>query len=91
MRIIAKSSSHTTISLNEFFSSEPELFENLELAESITRTLKSIMRHPQDVDAFASKIGSKYRLGFWYKHRIYYILFELGDDLILTDLNCIES
>ena len=87
MRVLAMSPSHKLISLDQFFSSEPEFMENLELADSVTRTLKTLLRHPQDVDFIARKKGSTYYLGFKGKNRKYVLTFELGDDLLLLGLS----
>lgn len=86
MRVLALSPSHEFITLDQFFSSEPEFLENLELADSVTRTLKTLLRHPQDVDYMARKKGSTYFLGFKGKLREYVLAFELGDDLLLLGL-----
>ena len=81
------SPSGVLISLDQFFSSEPEFMDNRELFDSVTRTLKALMRHPQDINFIASKNDTTYYLGFQGKCREYTLSFELGDDLLLTGLS----
>ncbi len=87
MHFIAKSPSGKTISFDEFFFSKPGIKGDSGLCESITRTLKTILRNPNDVDVLAKKLErNMYYLEFRGKNGKYKLTFELGDDMVLLSL-----
>lgn len=87
MKVLALNPSRQIISLDEFFSSEPEFMENRELFFSVIRKIKTVLRHLDEVDYLAKKSGSTYILDFEGITRTYKLSFEIKDDLFLTALN----
>ena len=75
------------ISVNDFFAKSPEFMYNEKLVDQTTRILKVLLRHPNEVEEIADKIGEKYIFSVFGAYRTYKIVFVINkQSIVLIDI-----
>lgn len=75
------------ISVNDFFSRYSEFSYNEKLVEQTTRILKVLLRHLEEIEEIADKIGNKYIFSVNGVNRTYIVVFMTTKQaIVLIDI-----